>query len=262
MRNLCFFLTATFLLISCKKENITNNTSVGLPVVQAYLIPNNIITVKIYQQKNITDTAQYGVPIKSLQIYISDGSKKVLLTESAAGIYTYTDESFLVAGTTYTLNFKYSTYNVSAKTIMPLKPLNFATALSTIHLSTTSGGPSTTVLDRLSWDNPDTLNHVLVFLNADEKDFPANSFGSYSQPYNFEINTNRSSYYNITQRIFPYYGPYQVILFSVNQEYIDLMTGNTNSSTSSNLTNIQTNIINGFGIFTAMQADTVSLNVF
>ena len=145
---------------------------------------------------------------------------------------------------------------------MPGKPSNFATSDSTINISSTATTPNTTIYDRLSWDNPDSLNNVLVFLNADEKDFPLNNFGLSFRPYNFTVNTNKASYYNLTQNIFPYYGNYQIILFNVNQEFINVLNSNTSKATSSNLTNIPTNIVNGFGIFTAMQADTVKLNVF
>jgi hypothetical protein len=255
-----FLSFAILLLTECKKDTANSAGSIDLPVVQGYLIPGTSPAVNLYQQKSLTDTAKYGAPITGQQVYISDGSTKVLLTESPAGTYTYNNPAFLVAGKTYMLQFKYLTYSVTASTLMPAKPANFTTAGPTVELSTT--GPSTGVLDRLAWDNPDSLNHVLVFLNADEKDFPVNSFGRSTQPYNFTINTDRSSYYNITQNIFPYLGPYTIILFSVNQEYIDLLNSNTNSATSSTLNNVPTNIVNGFGIFTAMQADTVSLNVF
>jgi len=261
-RNLGFLFAALVLLASCQKENTTNSSSIYLPVVQAYLIPGNAVTVKLYQQKSLTDTAQYGAAITGQQVYISNGSKNILLTESAAGTYTYSGQGFLVAGNTYTLQFKYLSYNVSAKTVMPSKPTNFTSSYSTIDVSSTPTGPTTTVLDSLRWDNPDSLNHILVFLNADEKDFPISSFGASFRPYNFTINTDKAAYYNLTQNVFPYYGPYQIILFRVNQEYIDLLNSNTSSATSSTLTNVPTNIVNGFGIFTAMQADTVSLNVF
>jgi hypothetical protein len=235
--------------------------AVNLPVVEGYLMPGHSVSVKLYQQKTLTDTAKYGQAITGLSVYVSDGSKNVQLTESPAGTYTYTDKSFLVAGKTYTLQFKYLNYAVSAKTVMPGKPTNFATQYGTITITTTSG-PATnaTTLDVLSWDNPDTLNHVLVFNNPDGTVFPLSNAGGNRLP-NFEINTNRASFYNLNQSTFPYYGHYQIILLRVNQEYVDLIQGNT-SSTSQNLTNLPTNIINGFGIFTAMQADTLSFNVF
>ena len=262
-----YFSLIALLLASCKKEVPTSIGNVSLPVVQAYLVPGNVLTVKLYRQKAITDTAKYGAAITGQQVYVSNGTTNVLLTETKAGTYTYNDPAFLATGNTYTLQFKYLSYNVSAKTVMPAKAKNFTTSLGTIGISgTTSTTPGTTdaVLDTLKWDNPDSTNHILVFLNADEKDFPlGNGFGGGGgRPYDFTINTDQSSYFYLTQNVFPYYGPYQIILFSVNQEYIDVLNSNTSGSTSSNLTNVPTNIVNGFGIFTAMQADTVSLNVF
>jgi hypothetical protein len=257
---LCFSLAAIILLASCNKQNADTNT-VYLPVVEGYLLPGHSITVKLYQQKALTDTALYGAPITGLQVYVSDGSTSVQLTEASKGTYTYNNQNFLVAGKTYSLNFKYLTSTVSAKTLMPSKPTNFTSQYGTLYISSTSGtANNTTTINMLSWDNPDTLNHVLVFNNPDGAAFPLRSFRNSPSP-NFEVNTNRTSFYNITENTFPYYGHYQVILLRVNQEYINLMNSNTSSSTSQTLSNVTTNIVNGFGIFTAMQADTVSLNV-
>jgi hypothetical protein len=255
-------LSLTVLMMAaCTKQNL-DTANVNLPVVEGYLMLGHLVTLKLYQQKSLTDTAKYGKPITGLLVYISDGNKSVQLKESPAGTYAYNDQSFLVAGKTYSLQFKYLTYTVSAKTVMPGKPANFTTQYGTITISTSTGpGTNNTIVDKLSWDNPDTLNHVLVFNNLDGSAFPLSTFGG-NRPVNFEINTNRAAFYNLTQSIFPYYGHYQIMLLRVNQEYIDLINGNTSSSTSQNLTNLPTNIINGFGIFTAMQADTLNFNVF
>ena len=59
-----------------------------------------------------------------------------------------------------------------------------------------------------------------------------------------------------SQRTMKYYGNYKVILMRVNQEYINML--NNSSTSSQNLTNAPTNVTNGLGIFTAMQADTLS----
>jgi hypothetical protein len=219
------------------------------------------VTVNLYQQKGLTDTAKYGAVISGLKVYVSDGSTNVLLTESPAGTYTYADTGFVLTGKTYTLKFNYLTYAVSARTTVPAKLLNFATVHTGITISTTTTpNTSTTTLDVLTWDNPDSLNNVLVFNNLDGKDFPLNPYGAnFSQ--NFEINTSRASYYNITERIFPYYGPYQITLLSVDPAYIDVMQSNANNSTSQNLVNNPTNVVNGLGVFTAMQADTLNFLV-
>lgn len=262
LATLIYVLAGLTITSSCKKDN-SNIGNVNLPVVESYLIPGNTIQVKLYLQKALTDTAKFGAAITSQKLYITDGTNKVQLTETANGVYTYVDPDFLVAGKTYSLTFNYQGFNISASTTMPAKPKSFTSSAGTIHFSTTTTpGKNDVVLDTLRWDNPDSLNHVLVFFNADEKDFPVNSFGSSNRPYNFTINTSRSSFFNLTQNIFPYYGPYQVVLMRVNQEYVDLLNSNTNGANTSTLNNVPTNIVNGYGIFTAMQADTVSLNVF
>jgi hypothetical protein len=252
------YLLVLLLITACKKEN--TNATVNLPVVQGYLMPAEAVTVKLTQQKALTDTAKYGAAISGLKVYVSNGNTNVLLTETTAGTYTYTDTTFVVAGKTYTLKFNYLTYAVSAQTVVPPKLLTFATVHSAIDIpSSTSPNSGNTTLDLLTWDNPDSLNNVLVFNNLDGKAFPLNPYGAnFSQ--NFEINTNRASYYNLTAATFPYYGHYQFILLSVNQAYIDVIKSNSNS-TSQNLVNNPTNIVNGLGVFTAMQADTLSVLV-
>jgi hypothetical protein len=51
------------------------------------------------------------------------------------------------------------------------------------------------------------------------------------------------------------------VLLSVNQEYIDLLQSNAAGANSQSLVNTPTNVVNGLGIFTAMQSDTLSFNL-
>ena len=261
--DLVILLSFIVLVFSSCKKNSTDS-SVNLPIVEGYLIPGHALIIKLYQQKSLTDTNKYGAAITGLQVYVADGSKEILLTEAAKGTYTYADQSFLTVGKTYTLQFKYLAYAVSAKTVMPGKPLNFATQHSVVTFSPSgSRTERDSTLDKLTWDNPDSLNHVLVFNNADGPAFALGTFGGGgNRSANFELNTSKANYYNLTPQSFPYYGHYQIILMRVNKEYIDLIKSNTSNSTSQNLTNVPTNVVNGFGIFTAMQTDTLSFNLF
>ncbi|MCC8426345.1 DUF4249 family protein [Mucilaginibacter sp. UR6-11] len=249
----------TVLFSACQKSKLENKGT-DLPVIESYLIPGQPILVKLYQQKDLTDTAVYGSPITGINVYLSAGSQKLLLTETAKGNYTYADQSILASGKTYTLQFDYNGYAVSATTTMPRKPSNFASQYVGVNLPSSSGpgNASNTVLNVFTWSNPDSLNHVLAFKIVSGA-FPVNSFDS-SRPVNSQINTDRKSQYDVTGREFPYFGHYNAILFSVNQDYINLLDNNTRTS-SQNLTQIPTNIINGFGIFTAMQTDTLSFSV-
>jgi len=252
-------LGAALLMASCKKD--TTNTTTSLPVVEAYLMAGNAISVKLYQQKALTDTTTYGAPITGQQLSISDGSSTVQLAETAKGTYTYSSTVFLTAGKTYTLTFTYQASKVTAKTTMPVKPADFATQYASVSPTAPSGpnaAPDT--INRFTWTNPDSLNHVLVFRNPDGTNFPLGS-RRFNAKADFELNTDRKSVFYVTTNDIPFYGHYKVILLRVNQEYIDLLKSNTGRATSQNLVNTPANITNGFGIFTAMQADTVNFNV-
>lgn len=257
----CLAGSISMALAGCQKES---TASASLPVVEAYLYAGHPIKVKLYQQKSLTDTAKYGAAITGQQLSISDGSRRIQLAESAKGIYTYSDSSFLAAGKTYTLAFNYNSREVSAKTVMPFKPTNFATQHDSVHYAHTST-PSVKIdsLNKFTWDNPDSLNHVLVFDNIDDTFFPVSGgFVRNGASNVFSVNTERKPVYYVVNNSFPYYGHYQVVLLSVNQEYIDFMKSNALGSNSQNLLNIPTNVTNGLGIFTAMQSDTLKFYLY
>lgn len=252
-------ITGLFLLSACKKNN-SDILATNKPVVEAYLIPGQPLSVKVYQQKILTDTAVYGPVLTGLSISISDGSKSVKLTESAAGTYTYADQSFISSGKTYTMQFTYDNVTVSASTIMPGKPANFALSDSVFHVPG-SINPlyADVVRGTITWTNPDSLYHLLVFKNLDNDPYYISYIRSQNKP-SFQINTDQAANYNLLQSSFNYYGHYKVILIRVNKEYIDILTTNI-SRNSQTLVNEPTNVTNGLGIFTAMQTDTLNLRV-
>lgn len=251
------FFGAIF-LSACQKDSL-DSKSTSLPVIESYLVVGQPISVKLYQQKDLADTSEYGTPITGLTVYLFDGTQKHQLTESAKGTYTYADQSILSTGKTYTLQFDYGGSPVSAQTTMPAKPQNFASQYDGVTLASGGNGPGSqsTVLNVFTWSNPDSLYHVLSFKSASAMT-PVNSFGS-SRPINVTVNADKAAQYNMTSSTVSYIGSYNVILFTVNQDYINLISNSTRTS-SQNLTQVPTNIVNGFGIFTAMQADTLSFS--
>ncbi len=246
---------------ACQKDATSNVAS--QPVVVSYLTPGQPISVKVYQQKDLTDTANYGALITGLSLQVSDGSKTIALTETATGTYTHTDDHFLIAGKTYTLQFTYNGSTVSASTVMPAKPVNYTASKQLINLPfRTRGNPLTgntdSVAVKFTWSNPDSLYHVLVFKNDDTS--PASADLNTGRPVNFTLNMKQTATYDMYYRSFNYIGTYRAILYRVNKEYDDFLTTNTNT-TSQKLTNPPTNVTNGFGIFTGMQADTITLKL-
>ncbi len=251
-------ILSVVLLSSCKKNNLSSTQE---PVVQAYLLPGNPITVNVYAQKSLTDTANYGPAITGLKLSVSNGTSSVALTETSPGVYTYASTTFLVTGQTYKLSFVYNSITVSATTVMPARAQGFATQHINVDYApgTTPGTSYADTLNTFTWLNPDSLNHVLVFDNTDGKDFPLNAY--FAGNASFQVNTNRKSVYYALPQIFQYYGDYNVVLLTVNKEYVDLLQSNAEGANSQSLINTPTNVVNGFGIFTAMAADTLQFNL-
>jgi hypothetical protein len=253
-------LISALAFTACKKTDSTVSNA-DLPVVISYLMPGQPISVKVYQQKDIADTSTYGPLVSGLKLTVSDGSKTVNLTETATGTYTNNDLTFLTAGKTYSLAFTYNNIPVTASSLMPAKPTNYTASRTLINLPLAiQNGPTATdaVAVTFKWDNPDSLYHVLVFKNDDAN--PYNIHPNRNSQVNFTLNAKQAAAYDVYYSTLNYIGIYRVILYSVNKDYIDLLTSNANS-TSQQLTNPPTNITNGYGVFTAMQADTIALTL-
>lgn len=252
-----FALPIAFLFSSCKKDQTTSTSVADWPVVISYITPGQPISVKVYQQKDITDTATYGSLITGLSLTITDGSKSISLTETSTGTYTYSPLNYLTTGKTYTLKFTYNNVLVSASTLMPAKPTNFVASRDSINLPLALSNLSTSAVAlTYTWDNPDSLYHMLVFKNDDNNAFKLRA--QRNSQLNFSFNAAKATYYQVDYQSLNYLGVYHIMLYSVNKEYIDLLTSNANS-TSQQLTNPPTNVTNGYGIFTAVQADTLRL---
>lgn len=250
--------------ISCEKETLIATTE--KPVVQAYLIPGKPVLVKVNMQRGLVDTASYGLPITGLNISISNGAKTITLLETVNGQYSLSDKNFISTGKSYTMTFSYLNKEVSAKTTVPGMPKGLTISETVISIPQFS--PGTDTLDtfipvNINWENPDKYDHLLILKN-DEK-YPSGisngggPFGFGGAYRDIEVNTGITTSYEINRMTFRYIGYYTLYLYALNKEYVEIL--NASNSSSLNLTNPVTNIKNGLGIFTAMQADSLRLFV-
>ena len=110
----------------------------------------------------------------------------------------------------------------------------------------------------LDTDNADTLR----WQNSEERPFtaklslvnpnPVKIIPSESDPVNeFILDVINGDRYAIPHNALRYYGLYRVVLYAVNPEYAQFFASNQQSQIQQ-----QTNIINGLGIFTAINSDT------
>lgn len=247
------------LFAACKKEN--TDTYTALPVVEAYLLPGKNIEVKVSLQKGLIDTNAYGVPITGLALKVSDGTTTRALSEDKTGHYILNDLTFVKGKGTYSLSFTYNNLPVSATTTVPDKPSAISSSAATVTIPAMTFGttPTAFIPVTLSYSNTGSYNHIIVFKYLETSKVLISSRFNRDTTTNVEVNAVKASTFEITQNMFRYFGNYQVILMRVNQEYIDML--NNSSTSSQNLTNAPTNVTNGLGIFTAMQADTLATSL-
>jgi hypothetical protein len=253
---ICCSLLFFGFLASCKKE-VTDNYS-ALPVVEAYLMPGKNVEIKVSLQKGLVDTNAYGVPVTGLQLQISDGTATKTLVEDKAGHYMLNDLSFIKGKGAYNLSFTYNNLAVTASTTIPDKPSKITTSSDTVTIPAMVFGSTPTAFNpvTLSYANSGSYNHVILFKYLESSKVLISNRFNRDTTTNVEVNAVKAASFEITQNMFRYYGNYQVVLLRVNQEYIDML--NSSSTSSQNLTNAPTNVTNGLGIFTGMQADTLT----
>jgi hypothetical protein len=173
-------------------------------------------------------------------------------------------------GQTYTLSFLYEGVEVSASTTVPGKIMNYAQSDSEISVQkidsntvfTPGMGGGFTPGDpiELTWSNNDNSYYMVLVQNLEQspeliRDTSDDRFPSAV----FRNEPSVTSSYEIQEQQFLYFGRHALVLYHINQEYASLYDDNSNSS--QNLSNPSTSIVNGFGIFTGLIADTLYFQV-
>ncbi|WP_044171856.1 DUF4249 family protein [Flectobacillus major] len=259
-------------LLSCSNEGSVEASDI--PVVEAYLVAGKSISVHIkkeipYSEESIS-TEQ---PIDGLVVTVAGGGNTYALKSIGNGDYLSDSTVKLQVGITYSLAFDYSGKHVSASTIIPSKPQSFVSDQSSIYLTQVDlsqggfpsggGGFGGESQIKLTWDNTTSdyyfvvvdnieTNPTPVIILPDDSNIPADNRRFRSQPVQgtqTQLNPNQ----------FQYFGMHNIILMHVNADYAALYR--STGSTSQNISTPPTSIANGFGIFTGVNADTLSFEV-
>ncbi len=253
---------ASIMLIACEKQT---HEFTDTPIIEAYLVAGQAPAVHISRQIPFVDYAEYADDqIDSLQVILSSDNEIVTLTSNGEGWYA--DSSMVVTDSgNYELQFSFNSKNVLAQTYIPVKPLNFKQSVTKINvqrMDSTSGPPSVMADPvTLSWTNADESTYLIVIENMEVKPDPIRRLSTDdSIPSNFfRQQPTESSEAEIRPMDFQYFGTHRIILYHVLADYANLYSSSTSSS--QNLTNPASAIINGYGIFTGMSADTLYIRV-
>lgn len=250
---------------SCNTEDIQLAFN-DIPVVESYLIQTKPVSVKI-SRKTPYD---FNVVLSDenpdlLQVKIIYNNQFRILPLVSNGVFS--DSTFFPEeGVNYQLEFEFNGKAVSSSTEILPKPENFRQSVSQIILAgfdfSTRPPTRPTMPDpvKLSWTNNDNSYYMVVIENMETTPTAINDYGDKEPPGRlFRNEPTQSNQYEIQAMRFQYYGRHRIILYHLNADYAALYNDTGNSS--QNLTNPTTNIENGLGIFTGLNADTLLLNV-
>lgn len=247
------------LLSACTKIE-PDNLNVGRPVVEGYLAASHLISVKVTDEAlfSLTDTSQ---AITGLQLILNDGLNSYALTEGETGIYS-SPSAIASEGTLYEIAFNYNSKSITASTSIPPKPQNFVTTDTVMVIvpfnSSTGGFPDLPDPITLTWSNPDNSYYLVVVKNIETNPTLIN-YAETDRVFIFRSNPIQSNTFQIRSLDFRYFGRHWVILYKINSEYAALYQDNGN--TSLNIKTPYTNVANGLGIFTGINADTIQVRV-
>lgn len=267
MKQILFVVFSCLVLLSqvaCEKSEISEFTDT--PIIEAYLEPGDYLTVKISRQIPFSTDVQYSADdIDNLTLAVTYSGGTHLLTPLGNGLYI--DSTIIVTeGENYDISFQFNSKFVTAYTHITSKPLNVTQSALQIAIEKmdSTAGPMTQISMpdpiEISWTNTDGSYYLILIENIESTLDPIRDFGDNDPPGNmFRKSPTALGIEEITAMEFQYYGTHRIILYHVLPDYANLYE--ENSTSSQNLSNPSTSIVNGYGIFTGLNSDTLYVEV-
>jgi len=249
-------------LSSCQKSG--NAEFRNLPVVEAYLAPGDKIKVKISEKTPYDENSISGsINLNTLDLHVKFSGRDYPLISLGDGIYADTLGIIpVLSDSSYSLLFNFNGTQVTSSTLIPGKPTSVTQSVTSIKMSQfdseNPSGSSPPEPVEITFANDDASYYIAtiecidtVLVPVYKDSIPDNDMSS-SQPV-----TGTSI--EIRPMTIRYFGKNQIILYHINPEYSTFFMHQ--ASTSQNYEQPPSNIENGLGIFTGINADTLFLNV-
>ena len=254
-----YILLFSFLLFlsSCEKINLqTANPDVA--VVEAYIEPGDEIQVKIKKQIVFDEDYSGGDFIENLVVNIQHNGEWEKLVYKYDSIYVL-ENTVVESGDAFEIEFEYNEKIIKSETSIPFPPNSFQSSSSTVEIPTIGPGYEPPEPTLLTWSNPDSEYHMVVIESIDIDAELINDSDDDHPPKTFRNAPIQGDEQELHFRNFTYYGRHRVILYKLNPEYAALYEDL--GSSSLDLTAPTSNIENGLGIFTGINADIQFINV-
>ncbi|HBZ66309.1 MAG TPA: hypothetical protein DEO70_05675 [Bacteroidales bacterium] len=246
------------ILSSCEKVEVAT-ADADVAVVEAYLHPDHEILIHITHQLVYQSSDTLIKPVEGLTITVTSPDTMVVCIADSAGYYRA--PIIPLEGLVYNMEFTYNQGTVSASTSIPLKPSNYEASGTSIIVGTIGGEPGSgdpptqpTPLT-LTWDNDDLSYFMVVTENIETNPEPIFDTAEVIPFRVFRNTPDRTNTQDLNPGSFYYLGHHRIILYHLNPEYAQLY--DDNGSSSLNLAKPPSNIINGLGVFTGINSDTL-----
>lgn len=258
-------IALVFTTFACE-ETITTSINKDLVVVQAFVYSDEPVKdISLTEVLPLGSLDTIAPPIINAEVFLSDGINKYLLIsdELRAGFYYNPNNDLIInSGDELVLEINYNNQQIVAKITVPPKPQNLKLDSDTLLIpNVTTGIKDLPDLDyygaTLSWDNLDNSYYYVVIQNVEENPTPIDlQFGKFAT--RFVSAPSISNEYKLSFRTITHLGRHLLVLYRVNQEYVDLYE--SRDQDSRNLNEPLTNIENGLGVFSAFASDSVYFN--
>lgn len=251
------------ILASCDYASDLDNSN--RLVVEGYIYTGqNEQTIWVSELVPLLATEEsYAVNNAEVVVTGSDNSEFIFeLDEEEEGKYVHGDFEVL-EGLTYLLDVSFEDLRVSGMTVVPVQPQGLsATDNRMIVPQVTDLSDRELVTMDIYWDNAVNSPYLLNVENLQNEGSIVYFDGPFSPPeelFAFTAEPTTSDTYTLQSLDLQDYGPHQVVLYAINQEYVDLY--NTFGEDSRSFSEPLTNVVDGLGIFTAVSSDTLLIDI-
>lgn len=277
MQKIIGILWISMMFVSCSEVENGFVENTPKPVIEGYLIPGAPISLSVHREipYSADSLANKEEPINGLKITIIGPISSINLLSKGEGLYVSTSNFPILVGKSYSLKFEYLGKVISATTIIPSKPVGFKAdknliTRQAIDLSAGGrpqggfGGAGAAANNiALSWTNPSNDYFMSIIENIEIKPIeivklpidPTRVFPN----RRFRNQPIQGTSVEIRAQSFQYFGIHNIILFKLNSDYVALYQRSGN--TTQNISTPPTSILNGLGIFTGVNADTLKVRV-
>ncbi len=245
------------------EDTITTTVDKDIVVVQGFVYADQLVKdISLSEVLPLGSLDTIAPPIYNAEVFVINGNDKYLLIadETRAGFYTYPDSDLIISsGDELSLEVNINDQQLLAETIVPPKPENMIIESDTLLIPEISGGirnlPDLEVYSTtLTWDNFDDSYYYVVIENIEDSPTPIDiQFGKFAT--RFVSAPSISDEYKVSFRTMTHLGKHLLVLYRVNQEYVDLYE--SRDQDSRNLNEPLTNIENGLGVFSAFASDSL-----